>query len=384
MKKFFTTLAAAALCLFFCAEVVQAKEAAAPVKIGCLFDLQGAAGHIGLASKLVAEMLAERLNKAGGINGRPIQLVMGDTESNPGKAVIEAKRLVENEQVDAIIGPTRTDSGMAILQYIDKMGIPTVGCIGGTPVVVPVRKWMFKSPQKSVTAVERIYMYLQTKGIKKIAVINATDKFGQEGEEALKALAEKYGVTIVTQEKFEMSDVDMTVQLTKIKATDAQAVICWTIGPPGSIVAKNVKQLGFRIPLIQCHGLPDPKYLELAGDAAEGNLMPATKLMVASQLPDSDPQKKLLLEYTDLYENVAKIGKITTHGGYAWDALMLVVEAMKKAGTDKAKVRDAIEGTKGYVGVSGIYTMTPEDHCGLGVDSMVMITVKDGTFKLVE
>jgi branched-chain amino acid transport system substrate-binding protein len=384
MKKLFATLSAAAVCLFFFAGAVQAKEAAGPVKIGCLFDLQGPAAHIGTPSKLVAAMLAERINKAGGINGRPIELVMGDTESNPGKAVIEAKRLVENANVDAIIGPTRTDSGMAILQYIDKMGVPTVGCIGGTPVVVPVRKWMFKSPQKSVTAVERIYQYLQKKGIKKIAVLNATDKFGQEGEEALKTLAGKYGITIVAQEKFEVSDVDMTVQLTKIKAADAQALICWTIGPPGSIVAKNVKQLGFKIPLIQCHGLPDPKYLELAGDAAEGNLMPATKLMVASQLPDSDPQKKLLLEYTDLYENVAKIGKVTTHGGYAWDALMLVVEAMKKAGTDKEKVRDAIAKTKGYVGVSGIYNMTPEDHCGLGVDSMVMITVKDGRFKLVE
>ena len=385
MKKTIVMIAAAACCLLIGAGALQAKEVAKePVKIGCLFDLQGPAGHIGTASKMVAEMLAERLNKAGGINGRPIQLVMGDTESNPGKAVIEAKRLVENEQVDAIIGPTRTDSGMAIIQYIDKMGIPTVGCIGGTPVVVPVRKWMFKSPQKSVTAVERICQYLQKKAIKKIAVITATDKFGQEGEEALKALTGKYGITIVAQEKFEVSDVDMTVQLTKIKSTDAQALVCWTIGPPGSLVAKNVRQLGFTIPLIQCHGLPDPKYLELAGDAAEGTIMPATKLMVAGQLPDTDPQKKLLLDYTNQYENVRKIGKITTHGGYAWDALMLVVEAMKKAGADKEKVRDAIEKTKGYVGVSGIYNMTPEDHCGLGVDSMVMITVKNGQFTLLE
>lgn len=384
MKKLFTILAVAAVGLFFSAGALKAKETVQPIKIGCLFDLQGAAAHIGTPAKQVAEMLAERLNKDGGINGRPIVLVIGDTESNPGKAVIEAKRLVENEQVDAIIGPTRTDSGMAILQYIDKMGIPTVGCIGGTPVVVPVRKWMFKSPQKSATAVERIYQYLQKAGIKKIALISATDKFGQEGEAMFKALAEKNSVTIVAMEKFEVSDVDMTVQLTKIKSTDAQAVICWTIGPPGSLVAKNVKQLGFTIPLIQCHGMPDPKYLELAGAAAEGTIMPSTKVMVASQLPDTDPQKKLLLDYINQYENVSKIGKITTHGGYAWDALMLVVNAMKKAGTDKAKVRDAIESTKGYVGVSGVYNMTPEDHCGLGVDSLVMITVKDGKFTLID
>lgn len=355
-----------------------------PIKIGCLFDLSGPAGHIGMPSKYVAEMLADRLNKSGGINGQPIKLVFGDSESNPGKAAIEAKRLVENEQVTALIGPTRTDSCMAIINFIEKAGIPTVACVGGTPPVNPVRRWIFKSPQKTVTAVEKIYQYLEKRSIKKIAVINATDKFGQEGEESLKALAGKYGITIAAQEKFEVSDVDMTVQLSKIKAADVQALICWTIGPSGSIVAKNVKQLSYSIPLIQCHGLPDPKYIELAGDAAEGTMMPSTKLMVADQLPDSDPQKKLLLEFINEYENVRKYGKVNTHSGYAWDALMLVADAMKKAGTEKEKIRSGIETAKNYVGISGIYTMTAEDHCGLGIDSMVMVKVEGKKFKLIE
>lgn len=380
MKKQGIILVIAVIVLCF-GGIAFAEEA---IKIGCLFDLSGPAGHIGMPSKYVAEMLADQINKSGGINGKTIKLIYGDSESNPGKAAIEAKRLVENERVDALIGPTRTDSCMAIINFIEKAQIPTVACVGGTPPVNPVRKWVFKSPQKTVTAVEKIYEYLKKQKIQKIAVINATDKFGQEGEESLNALADKYGITIVAQEKFEVSDVDMTVQLTKIKGTDAQALVCWTIGPPGSIVAKNVRQLSYTIPLIQCHGLPDPKYIELAGDAAEGTIMPSTKVMVADQLPDSDPQKKLLLSFINEYETVRKHGKVNAHSGYAWDALMLVAEAMKNAGADKVKIRDGIESIKNYIGISGIYTMTPEDHCGLGLDSMVMVRVQGKSFKLIE
>jgi branched-chain amino acid transport system substrate-binding protein len=359
--------------------------AAEPIKIGCLFDLSGPAGHIGTPSKHVAEMAVDRINKEGGVNGSQIVLIYGDSESDAGKAALQAKRLIEKEKVAALIGPTRTESAMAILNIVQKAGIPTVACVGGTPPVDPVRKWVFKSPQKTITAVEKIYIYLQKKGITKIAIITATDKFGEEGEKSLVKLASKYGISIVAAEKFDVKDSDMTVQLTKMKNMDAQALICWTIGPPGSIVAKNVKQLDFKIPLIQCHGLPDPKYIELAGAAADGTMMPSTKLMVPNQLADTDPQKKLILEFVNEYENVKKYGKVSTHSGYAWDAIMLVVNGMRKAGsTDPEKVRTAIENTKDFVSISGIYNMSPEDHCGLGVDSMVMIEVKDGKWKLVE
>ena len=171
--------------------------AAEPIKLGCLFDLSGPAGHIGTPSKYVAEMAVERINKEGGVNGRQVVLVYGDSESDAGKAALQAKRLIEKEKVAALIGPTRTESAMAILNIVQKAGIPTVACVGGTPPVDPVRKWVFKSPQKTITAVEKIYLYLQKKGITKIAIITATDKFGEEGEKSLVKLANKYGITIV-------------------------------------------------------------------------------------------------------------------------------------------------------------------------------------------
>ena len=179
----------------------------------------------------------------------------------------------------------------------------------------------------------------------------------------------------------------MTAQLVKIKAASPDAIICWTIGKAGAIVAKNVKQLAMQVPLFQCHGLPDPKYIELAGPASEGNIMPSTKLMVASQLPNSDPQKKVILEFIRLYKDVFRYDTkfpINTHSGYAWDAIYIVANAMKKAGTENEKLRDAIERTKGYVGISGIYNITPEDHNGLGLDSMVLVQISGGQWKLVE
>lgn len=187
----------------------------------------------------------------------------------------------------------------------------------------------------------------------------------------------------MAKESFGPSDTDVTAQLANIRKAGAQAVVCWTIGPAGSIVAKNRVQIGLEIPLFQCHGLPDPKYIELAGKASEGNIMPSTKLMTWESLPESDPQKKVISDFVKLYRDVYKFEKefpINAHSGYAWDAIMIIANAMKKAGTEPKALRQAIEETKGYVGISGIYSLTPEDHNGLDIDSLVMVQVKGGKF----
>ena len=355
------------------------------IKIGAFFALSGPASSIGTPTKLVAQMVVDKINKEGGINGRPLELVIGDTESDPTKALMVAKRLVEKEKVIALIGPTRTDTGMAVKPYIEKKGIPTVMTVGGDPVIAGGKfgpyKWTFKAPQRTSVAVKKIYQYLQSKGVKKIAIIHATDGFGRDGLRWLKKLAPEFGLTVVAVESFGVNDPDMTTQLVKIKNTDAQALVCWTIGPAGAKVAKNVRQLDIKIPLFQCHGLPDPKYVELAGEAANGTIMPSTRLMVVDQLPENDPQKPVVQEFVHLYRDVYHYDKkypINTHSGYAWDAIMLLTIAMKKAGVDKNAIRSALEHIDGYVGVSGIYRLTPEDHNGLGVDSLVLVQVKNG------
>jgi len=363
-------------------------QAAEPIKLGAFFDLTGTSSAIGTPTKLVAEMVVKKINDEGGINGRPLELVIADDEGDPTKAAIIAKKFIESDKVVAIIGPTRTDTGMASKPIIEQNKVPTFMCVGGDPpVTVKPFQWTFKSPQRTSVAVQKTYAYLKKKGIQKIAIITAGDGFGKDGKSWLEKMAPEYGLQIVGNESFQPTDSDMTTQLVKIKAASPEAIICWTIGKAGSIVAKNTKQLAIQAPLFQCHGLPDPIYIQLAGEASEGNIMPSTKLMVADQLSDSDPQKRVIQGFIRLYTDVYHYDKqfpINTHSGYAWDAIYIVANAMKKVGTENEKLREAIENTKGYVGVSGIYNITAEDHNGLDTDSMVMVQISGGQWKRVD
>jgi branched-chain amino acid transport system substrate-binding protein len=358
-----------------------------PVKIGAFFALSGPAANIGTPTKLVAQMVVDKINKEGGINGRPIELIIGDTESDPAKAAVIAKKFIFNDKVAAIVGPTSTGEGMSVKKIVEEAGVPIFMTVGGDPVIMGGNfgpyTYVFKSPQRSSTAARKLYGYLKAKGLTKVALFTNSDAFGKDGLGWLEKLAPEFGLALVAKESFGPSDTDMTAQLTKIRNAAPQAIVVWTIGPVGSIVAKNKAQLGITIPLFQCHGLPDPKYVELAGKASEGDRMPATKLMVWDALPDADPQKPVIAEFVRLYRDVYKHDRefpINTHSGYAWDAIMIVANAMKKAGTDPKALRAAIEQTKGYVGVSGVYNLTAEDHNGLDVDSMVMVQVKNGKF----
>ena len=390
MKRMNRLTAVAVALMLLMAGGVGAAEA--PIKIGAFFDLSGPAAFIGTPTKLVADMVVDKINKEGGVNGRHIELIVGDTEGDPAKAVNIAKKFIYKDKVAAIIGPTRTGTGMAVKKIIHDGQVPVFMTVGGDPVIMGGEKlgpfdWVFKSPQRSSVAVKRLYMYLKDKGLTKIALLTASDGFGKDGIRWLTTLAPEFGIEVVAQEAFGPNDTDMTAQLTNAKNTGPQALVVWTIGPAGSIVSKNKAQLGIDLPLFQCHGLPDPKYIELAGKASEGDRMPATKLMVVDALPDSDPQKPVIQEFIRLYTNVYGYDKqfpINTHSGYAWDAIMIVANAMKQAGTSAGDLRAAIEQTKGYVGVSGVYNITPEDHNGLDVDSMVIVQVKDGKFVMAD
>lgn len=383
------SMLSALIVIAFCASPTLAGGT---IKIGAFFDLSGPASFIGTPTRLVAEMVVDKINKEGGVNGRPIELVVGDTEGDPAKATTIAKKFIYKDKVAAIIGPTRTGTGMAVKKLVEEAGMPTFMTVGGDPVIMGGEKfgsfeYVFKSPQRSSVAVKRLYMYLQEKGLKKIALLTAADGFGKDGGGWLQKLAPEYGLEIVAEESFGPKDTDMTAQLTKLKNASPEAIICWTIGPAGSIVAKNKIQLGIDLPLFQCHGLPDPKYIELAGKASEGDRMPATKLMVVNELSDSDPQKPVIREFVRLYTEVYNHDKdfpINTHSGYAWDAITIVANAMKQVGVEPKALRAAIEQTKGYVGVSGTFNLTAEDHNGLDVDSMVILEVKDGQFVMAK
>ncbi|MFV1956989.1 MAG: ABC transporter substrate-binding protein [bacterium] len=359
----------------------QHAYAAEPYKIGAAFALTGPAAMIGNPSKKMADMLLEEINAGGGVNGHPIEMITYDTASDPTKAVTVIRRLVNKDKVLAVIGPTTTGSAMASIKFIQDSEVPMIAAVGGSPVVIPVKKWVFKSPQTGIVAAERLYDYFVEKGIKKVALLTSAGGFGNAGKKALLGQAEPLGLKIVADERYNDRDTDMSAQLTSIRGTDAQAIVVWGIGPAPAIITKNAKQLGVKIPIFMSHGQADPSFIRLAGSAAEGVRMPASRFIVADRLPDSDPRKPFLQKIKKQYE--ARYGPVSTHTGYAYDALQILVRALKKAGTDSAKLRDAIEQTKNYVGINGTFNMSPDDHNGLTKESLIMVMVKDGGWVIV-
>lgn len=371
---------------------VPLSYSAPPIKIAGIFALTGRAAHIGTSQRDAVLIAIDEVNDMGGINGRKLEMVMEDTESNPTKAVMALKKILEAEDVVAIIGPTLTGTGMAMRGFIEKEKIPAFMHSGGDVIITaPLKKddptslpkWTFKSPYKAADAMGKICEYMSKHAIKKIGFLYSNEGFGKDGLRNVKVQAPKYGVEVVAQEAFEPKDVDMTAQLTRIKAKGIDGIIAWTVGPAMGIIAKNVKQLGIKAPLFECHGAGDPIFWKVAGEAGEGVMMPSTKIVVADQLPDSDIQKKKIQAYVEAYRK--KFGhEPGTMVAYGADAAFIVVDAIKSVGPDRAKIRDAIENTKGYVGISGIYNISPEDHNGLSMKDIVMIKATKGGWKLLD
>jgi branched-chain amino acid transport system substrate-binding protein len=363
-----------------------------PIKIAGIFALTGRAAHIGTSQRDAVLLAIDEVNQQGGINGRKLEMVMEDTESNPTKAVVALKKVLEAQDVVAIIGPTLTGTAMAMRGFIEKEKIPAFMHSGGDVILLApldkknpksLPKWTFKSPYKAADAMGKICQYMSKHGIKKIGFIYSNEGFGKDGLRNVKVQAPKYGVEIVAEEAFQPKDVDMTAQLTRINAKSVDGIIAWTVGPAMGIIAKNVKQLGIKAPLFECHGSGDPIFWKVAGEAGEGVMMPSTKIVVGDQLPDSDIQKKKILDYVKAYKEKfhREPGTMVAYGA---DAAFIVINAIKQVGPDRAKIRDAIENTKGYVGLSGIYNISPKDHNGLSMDDIVMIKATKGGWQLLE
>jgi branched-chain amino acid transport system substrate-binding protein len=354
-----------------------------PIKIGALFSVTGGASFLGAPEEKTARMLVEKINASGGVNGRKLELVVKDTAGSPEKAVSFAKQLIEEEKVLAIIGPSTSGETMQIKGLCEENKMILVSCAAAEVIVNPVAKYVFKVPQKDSQAVIWMYRTMKEKGITKIAVLSSTDGFGAAGKKQLETAAGPEGIEILVNEVYDKQATDLTDVLTKVKGKGGvQAVVNWSIVPAQSIVAKNMKQLGLDVPLFQSHGFGNPKYVQQAGVAAEGTLFPAGRLLVVDELPDSNPQKKVLAAYKKDYESRYK-EDVSTFGGHAYDSLMIVVEALKKAGApDREKVRDAIENLKGFVGTAGVFNYSAADHTGLDLNAFEMLTVKDGKFTI--
>ena len=368
--------------MLLCASVNPAG-AAEPIKIGSFLTVTGPASFLGDPELKTLQMVVEDINAKGGVKGRKLELVHYDTGGNAKDAVNFAKRLIKNDNVDLIIGGTTTGDTLAVIPDVEKEGVPFISLAGAVEIIEPVKKWVFKTPHTDRMAVAKIYGDLRKRGLTQVALITGDGGFDKSGREQLLKLAPQYGITIVADESYGNKDTDMTAQLTKIRAAGAQAIINFGLGQAPAIVTKNIKQLGIALPLYQSHGVASKTFIDLAGDAAEGARLPAAALVVAEQLPDADPQKPVLLAYKNKYE--AKYGPVSTFGGHAYDGLMIAVAALQRAGgADKAKVRDEIEKTQGFIGTAGVFNMTPQDHMGLNLDAFKLVEIRNGSWKIVE
>ncbi|HEY3423741.1 MAG TPA: ABC transporter substrate-binding protein [Negativicutes bacterium] len=357
--------------------------AAAPIKIGALLAVTGPASFLGEPERNTAQMVVNGINKAGGIKGRKIELIVYDTAGDATKAVQLATKLIKNDKVSAIIGPSTTGESMAVIPVVEKEHVPLISCSAGIKITEPVKKWVFKTAQNDTLAVNKIFENLQKLKYNKIAILTVSDGFGASGREQLKAQAGKHGITIVSDDTYGPKDTDMTAQLTKIRGSQAQAIVCWGTNPGPAVIAKNARQLGLKTPLYMSHGVSSKKFIELAGEAAEGIRLPSGKVLVADVLPASDPQKKSLLTYVKDYQNHYKV-EGDHFGGHAWDAIMLLKSAIERGGDSPSTIRDQLEKTKNFHGIGGTFNYSVNDHAGLNKDAFELVEVKNRDWVIVK
>ena len=369
--------------LIACIMVPAAMADKSPYKVGSIMEVTGGLSFLGEPGKNTLVMIAEEINKAGGINGHPLELIVYDTEGKPTRAVTLAQKLIKRDMVSAIIGPMSSGSALAAIPTIGKAKVPNIALGASRKIVQPPKKWIFNTVQTDTNAVTRIYEYMVKQGIKKVGIATVSNGFGDSGREQLLAVAPKHGIEVVADEKFGSKDSDMTAQLTRIQRTAAEAVICWTVGPSEAVLTKNWKHLAMKIPLYQSHGAASKKFLKMTGDAGEGIIFPAPKLIVVDQIPDSDPQKPILLKYRTDYESTYK-HDVSKFGGNAHDAFRIVIAALQAVGPDREKIRDYIENLKTWLGVVGQYNYSPTNHNGLTKEYFVMVKVVNGDWKLLE
>ncbi len=362
-----------------------AAQAADPIKIGAVLSVTGPAAFLGDPELKTMQLYVEKINKEGGVLGRQLQLVHYDDGTDANKANGFGKRLIDDDKVDILVGGTTTGATMSMVPLVEKAGMPFISLAGAVVIVEPVKKWVFKTPHTDRMAAEKVFDDMKKRGITKVGLLSETSGFGQSGKKETEAMAAKMGITLVANETYGPKDTDMSPQLTKIKGTaGVQALFVFGLGQGPAIVNKNAKQLALGLPIYHAHGVASEEFIKLSGDAAEGVRLPAAALLVANKLAANDPQKPVVTGYSKAYMERYK-EDVSTFGGHAYDGLMLAIGAFKRAnGTDKEKVRDAIETTKGYVGTGGVVNMSATDHMGLSQAAFRMLEVKNGDWALVD
>lgn len=356
-----------------------------PIKIGAVVSLTGTYSGLGTPEKNVIDMEVERVNAAGGINGRKVEVVFEDDATDPGKAQAAAAKLIEQEGVVAIIGATGTGQTMALRPDAERAGVPIVSMAGGSVITDQFSSLVFQTPWANRTVVPFTLKYMQSQGAKKVAFISDSGGYGKDGLEVSKKNLAAYGFTTVADEKFNPGDSDMTTQLTKIKAAKPDFVWLWAAGKEAATVAQNWKQLGAPAPLVGAPGNGRVEFIQGAGDAAEGFTFAAGKILAPDTYGTDSEAYKVATDFVTRYKKL--YGKDPDiFAGHAYDAFNIVVEAAKRVQGDVTPqaLRDQIEQTSGLTGIGGTFNYSAKDHNGLTENDLVMYGIKSGKWVPVQ
>ncbi len=367
-----------------------AKEGEA-YSIGFLAASTGGAASLGEPERDAARMLQGQLDAQGGVVGadgsrHKVKIIIYDTQGAGDVAITLAKKLINDDKVIVIVGGTTSPESLALVPIMQEAKIPYISLASSSQIVEPVadRKWVFKTAQNNSHTAPQQVEYAKAKGFTKIANLYVNNSYGEDGRNAIRDAAKEAGIQIVLEETFEAADTSMMAQLTKVKSSGAQAVLVTAIPPAASVLTKQYQEVGLTIPLIQNHGIGMQSFISQAGpENAEGVVFPMGKLVAASSLADNDPQKPVLLQFIKDYEAFTK-NPSSTFAGHAWDGIEIALKALQTLPSglgledQRVKTRDAIENTKGFPGISGVFNLSAQDHVGLSTKDIVLVRITDG------
>lgn len=352
-----------------------------PIVIGAVVSASGPASPLGEPERAALQMLEAQINEVG-VLGRPIKLVIEDDQSNPTEAVTAVNKLLQQDKVVAVLGGSISASTLAIKPITDAAGIPLMAMAASNKITEPPIDWVWRAPPRDALAVGAALGYIQeVMKLTKIAVLHDENAYGASGMADIEARAGDFGLEIVAKESYKTEDTDLTAQLTKIKAANPDVIVVWGTNPGPAVAAKNMKQLGMTQPYVGSHGIANKSFIDLAGDAAEGVIFPAGRLLV----PDSftDPAQKAIVDKF-VADFTAETGNPPpTFAGHAFGALTLLLDAITRAGsTDAAAIQKALNETSGVITPDGVYNYSPTDHDGLTPDDLTVVQIKGGTWVL--
>ncbi len=358
---------------------------AEPYRIGAVLSVTGAQSGLGEPERRAIEMEVERINAAGGINGHPLEVIIEDDGSDVDKATAATTRLIEQEEVLAIIGSTGTGQSMAMRAEIVAAGIPQVALGSGRTITQEFDPYVFQTPWTADLVVPLMLEYLEGEGFTKIGLITEDTGFGKDGKEVVNDIAGDYGLTVVSDQVFKPADTDMTGQLTVINGAGADVVLMYSSVSASSIVPKNMKQLNMTIPLVCSHGNAKQEFIDGAAEAAEGVITFAGKALAPETYGEGTEQYDVATGFIERY--TAEYGVAPDHfAGHGYDGLYIIVEAMKRLddGFTPAELRDEIERTSGLPGIGGVFTFSQTDHNGMTAKDIVRYRAVGGAWVLDE